>query len=75
MLLDMSYIMHYSLVSACCNGAYTPLYDSRLMLLTAAAPVEPQNMQLHAHTSAHLLPRQQTMIAQPIGFPFCAVRG
>jgi hypothetical protein len=67
--------MHYSLMSACCNGAYTPLYDSRLMLLTAPAPFEPRNMQLQAHTRLHLLPGRQTMIAQPKGLPFYAVRG
>jgi hypothetical protein len=70
MLLDVSYITHSSLVSACCNGAYTPSYDSRLMLLTAAAPFEPRNMQLHAHTRAHLLSRQQTIVVQPLGFLF-----
>jgi hypothetical protein len=73
-VLVITYILHYSLVSACCNGAYTPLYDSRLVLSSAAAPFEPQNMQLHAHTGAHLLSGQHTTIVQPTG-PFYAVKG
>jgi hypothetical protein len=54
-LFVTTYIWHYNLVSACCNGTYMPLYDSRLVLLSAAAPFEPPNMQLHAHTGVHLL--------------------
>jgi hypothetical protein len=56
-------------VSACCNGAYTPLYNSTLVLLSAAAPVE----QLHAHTGAHLLSGQHTTTVEPTGFLFMLI--
>jgi hypothetical protein len=43
------------------------------VLLSAAAPVEPPNVQLHAPTGAHLLSGQHTTTVQPTDFLFLLI--
>jgi hypothetical protein len=63
------YFMHCRRVTACCDGVYTPLYDSKFVILSAAAAVEPPKVALHAYTGAQLLPVQCLIVVQHPDFP------